>query len=694
MFLAQKMTHADSIPVPLVERDPESIKGPRKNSLIVRMSVWYLSLTLINIILFWVGTGSNQMRLISDKATMYARSVSFETIRRLQPQMDFLAVARDPMRAFARVRNEFERELSKSKPGTDIALPDYSVFNTDGEVLLAKSSSGAKAEVSAEDLVAAAKILQLKELRGEPFMAVPYLSQSLILVYIPLSQTGDVDLVLSQSIEMPGLKSEIISLVRLGIAMVVLLLILQGGMALLIYRMLVRPIRSVSEAAQVVARGHFVRVDFKSRHGDEVSQLVASFNKMSQDLHHNREIMNFELGIARKIQESILPQTLEVGQVRATAHYAPLYTVSGDFYDFQELDDGSVAIFIADASGHGVPAAFLTIMAKIYFGDFVRKDPDPAVVLSRMNTALAAYFEGAGLYMTAFYLRLHADNSADYCNAMHPDPIILRKDGSTEVLESSAFYVGMMREVFKPFVTMKTQLQPGDRLVLYTDGLTEAKDANDSEFTAERFTRLVEAGRQLAPGDQVRTVLEAVSEFTGDAKLTDDATMIICEIFQTEKNGSLLRRDDRDEVARGGIKTRKEYLLRYEAAVKKLSLGIPAKVIWSASGKHLRAKDFLGALAGYQALATTQGESADLLLRISLCFYGLRQYDECVAVLRRCISVQHDTPDAHAIMSLLALRAGDYGKAYKHIETALLHAPSERRYAGILRRMATRVASQ
>ncbi|HMV36583.1 MAG TPA: hypothetical protein PKD60_11865, partial [Turneriella sp.] len=254
MFLAQKMTHADSIPVPLVERDPESIKGPRKNSLIVRMSVWYLSLTLINIILFWVGTGSNQMRLISDKATMYARSVSFETIRRLQPQMDFLAVARDPMRAFARVRNEFERELSKSKPGTDIALPDYGVFNTDGEVLLAKSSSGAKAEVSAEDIVAAAKILQLKELRGEPFMAVPYLSQSLILVYIPLSQTGDVDLVLSQSIEMPGLKSEIISLVRLGIAMVVLLLILQGGMALLIYRTLVRPIRSVSEAAQVVAR--------------------------------------------------------------------------------------------------------------------------------------------------------------------------------------------------------------------------------------------------------------------------------------------------------------------------------------------------------------------------------------------------------------------------------------------------------
>lgn len=656
-----------------------------KTSLILRLSIWYLTLTLINVMIFWVGTGSNQMRLISDKASMYARSSAFEALRRLQAQLDMLAISRRPVADFQGMALEFARRLHVQNIKGEAVLPQYSVYSTNGDRLLVFPAAASAGEVRADDLVAAAKVLQLRELKNEPFMAVPDLAQGQITVYLPLTANGDIDLILAGTLPMPELRGEIASLIRLGIAMVVMLVILQSAMAYLIYRTLVRPIKKVSEAATTVAKGTFATVDFKSRHEDEIAQLVESFNQMSDDLKTNREIMDFELNIARKIQSAILPQQLTVRQLTTTVHYNPLYTVSGDFYDIHELEDGSVAVFIADASGHGVPAAFLTIMAKIYFSDFVRENPQPSVVLSRMNECLAGYFEGAGLYMTAFYMRIFPDNRAVYCNGMHPEPILMRANGSHELLEASAFYVGMMKEVFKEFEDVEIKLHAGDQLVLYTDGFTEAKNNNDEEFTSERFVETIKTAATNEPAQLIRSALTEVMDFVGGAKRTDDETLIVCQVgdpvmFHTKKEGTQMQHSDEE------LSQNPHYQRKLADYVEVLSLGEPVRTIWNAAQKDLQEKDFVTALAGFNAIAEAYGNKPALSFRQALCYYRIRLYDACAVALSKCLAAAPENPDANALFSLLALKTNDLGKALHYIEKAVSGNPVGR-YNGVLRKI-------
>lgn len=674
------------------ETGQELTAAPRRSrtSLILRLSLWYLTLTLINVMIFWVGTGSNQMRLISDKASMYARSSAFEALRRLQAQLDMLAISRRPLVDFRAIAPEFSRRLQVQNSKGETVLPEFSVFSTNGEKLLAFPAANNAGEVRADDLVAAAKVLQLRELKNEPFMAVPDLSGGLITVYLPLTANGDIDLILAGTIPMPELRGEIASLIRLGVAMVVMLLILQGAMGFLIYRTLVRPIRKVSEAAITVAGGTFTTVDFKSRHEDEIAQLVESFNQMSDDLKKNREIMEFELNIAKKIQSAILPQELRVRQLMATVHYNPLYTVSGDFYDIQELDDGSVALFIADASGHGVPAAFLTIMAKIYFSDFVKENPQPSVVLSRMNERLAGYFEGAGLYMTAFYIRIFPDNRAMYCNGMHPEPIILRNDGTHELLEASAFYVGMMKEVFKEFEDVEIKLQQGDRLVLYTDGFTEAKNSAEDEYSAERFVETINTAAQHAPEQLIRCALTDVLDFVAGAKRTDDETLIVCEIGEPVK-ADLKKTPSQKQHHDEDLNLDNRYTQKLSEYLSVLRMGEPLREIWQASENSLHEKDFVTALAGFNAIAEVHGDKPAVSFRQALCYYRLRSYDACAAALSRCLQAAPDTPDANALFSLLALKTGDLNKALYYLEKAVTENHLGR-YNGVLKKIRNGIA--
>lgn len=671
---------------------PETHALPRRGrtSLILRLSLWYLTLTLINVMIFWVGTGSNQMRLISDKASMYARSSAFEALRRLQAQLDLLAISRRPVAEFQAMAAEFSRRLQLQNVKGETVLPVYSVFSTNGDQLLVFPKEAGASEVPAGDLVAAAKVLQLRELKNESFMAVPDLTRGQIKVYIPLTANGDIDLILAGTIPMPELRGEITSLVRLGIAMVVMLLLLQAAMAFLIYRTLVRPIKKVSDAALMVAGGTFSTVDFESRHEDEIAQLVESFNHMSNDLKHNREIMDFELNIAKKIQSAILPHELSVRQLTATVHYNPLYTVSGDFYDMFELADGSVALFIADASGHGVPAAFLTIMAKIYFNDLVKENAQPSVVLSRMNERLAGYFEGAGLYMTAFYMRIFPDNRAVFCNGMHPEPVLLRADGGHELLEASAFYVGMMKEVFKEFEDIEITLQPGDRLILYTDGFTEAKNKAEDEYTAERFIDTIKTAANHEAPQLIRYVLTDVMDFVGGAKRTDDETLIVCEIgdavvLRPKTEGLRMQQSDED------LSQNPHYRRKLADFLAAMGSGEPIRIVWNAAEQNLHEKDFVTALAGFDAIAEAYGDRPAVSFRQALCYYRIRLYDACAAALNRCLAAAPEMPDANALFSLLALKTNDLGKALHYIEKAVSDNPFGR-YNGVLRKIRNGIA--
>jgi sigma-B regulation protein RsbU (phosphoserine phosphatase) len=516
-----------------------------KSSIVLRLSFLYIGLMLFNLSIFWFASGSNQMRLIAEKATMSAQSISFEIFRRLQPVLDKAFTGKaDPTIAFAQNREAFVKSLKVGGAGDKLIIPSLRVFSTDLQMLLTYPADAA-ATVTPDDLQHAYKALQLKDLKNEIFYGVPDILRYRIDIYLPLTSTGVNDLVLSSRIPLEAIERELASLLRLGIVMIGLLLVVQTAVGFVIYRALIRPIKTVSSAAEELSRGEFTQIEFKTKRDDEIKTLVDSFNHMSSELKvkdetirqnlaaikKKNDIAQFELNIAQKIQASVLPAQKDVGHVRWLVEYQPLYTVSGDYYDILRLEDGSVALFIGDASGHGVPAAFLTIMAKIYFSSLVEKIKDPAQLLQHISELMAGYLEMEGLYMTGFYMRIYPDNRAEYCNCIHPTPLILRKaTGELEQLKSTGFYIGMINEDGKKNETKSVQLYPGDRLVLYSDGITEAKNAQKKMYSLDRFSEVLRVHKDESSENLRKILLESLKSYLDGVPLNDDLTLLIAEI--------------------------------------------------------------------------------------------------------------------------------------------------------------------
>lgn len=661
----------------------------KRASIVASLTLWYVALTIINIGIFWVGVGSSQMRLISEKATTTARSTAYEVLRRVQPYVDSIAGQKNPGAGFKDAADRFHALMRKGKPA-DI-LPNYRILTSGAELIHTWPNQALpKTDPTAKEILDSLKALQLKEVKNEMFIGVPDLTRRQIDLFIPLTSGGANDLILISKLPLTEIQSEINGLIRLGILMVVLLLLLQTGMGFLIYRNFVVPIRNVSSAALRVARGNFDQLENKRSKDDEINQLIDSFNTMSRDLKKNRDIMQLELDIARKIQASILPKTMQAGRLVAHIYYNPLATVSGDYYDFVELGDGSIAIFIGDASGHGVPAAFITVMAKVYFTSLVEKIDEPSKLLSAMNERMATYFSGSGLYLTAFYLRIFPDGRAVYCNALHPDPIILRAGGATDLLKPTGFYVGMMKKVFREYKDEEIHLHSGDRIILYTDGLTEALNEAAEVFSPERFVQTTANLRNAPSGEMIQNTLKEVAEHTAGAARQDDETLIVIEIGDV---ATALAAKAAPEVRTPyAFEKAEKYVTAFEKASSLADDEATQKKIRRAAQKAMREHDFWKGLAGFSVLNTRTPGEADTLFHIALALYGLKFDADCEAFLRATLRVAPRLPDAHWLGALVAIKAKDKPRALASIKIALEEAPDDARYVKIHKSLTSKKA--
>jgi sigma-B regulation protein RsbU (phosphoserine phosphatase) len=230
-----------------------------------------------------------------------------------------------------------------------------------------------------------------------------------------------------------------------------------------------------------------------------------------------------ELETARRIQQSILPRRPPSAPgISIATHYQSMAEVAGDFFDFVVAPSGDIGILVADVSGHGVPAALVASMVKIALAmqeDFT----DPGAVLTRMNRALYGRFELA--YVTAVFARIGARGPRlAYASAGHPSPLLVRRDGRVEPLDERGIVLGLMPDA-QYSTAIVPDLGPGDRLVLYTDGLTEA-ERTDGEFFGDReLHRVLAAGRSQPVASFVTALMGTTGEWVG-GPFTDDVTVV------------------------------------------------------------------------------------------------------------------------------------------------------------------------
>jgi len=238
--------------------------------------------------------------------------------------------------------------------------------------------------------------------------------------------------------------------------------------------------------------------------------------------------INSELEMARQIQLAILPrETPKIQGLDIAARYIPVSSVAGDFYDFILIDEKHVGILIADVCGHGLPSALIASMLQTALAAQSPRASDPARVLTGLNQALSGKFQWH--FVTAGYLFLDLENSTvNYAGAAHPPLLLWRmKSGSaTEVLENGLM-LGLLPDSTYSAITLP--LECGDRIVLFTDGIVEARNPSGEEFGMDRLKRFVEENRALSAERLGDGLLDALEGWSGQARgegQADDITLL------------------------------------------------------------------------------------------------------------------------------------------------------------------------
>lgn len=261
-------------------------------------------------------------------------------------------------------------------------------------------------------------------------------------------------------------------------------------------------------------------------------QLQAQHERLLQAEQQERARLARELDIAKRIQASILPQRLEIAGLEIAAAMVPCAEMGGDYYDVRPAPDGAW-IGIGDVAGHGVPAGLVMLMMQTVTAALTALAPDdaqasPAEVLARVNDVL---YENIRLRMrsdehiTASLLRYHTDGRVRYAGA-HEDIVVCRAaTGESECLETVGPWLGVMADIRRVTRERVFQLEPGDVMVLYSDGITEAMDAQGIQFGLSRLCETVERLRER-PVDEIRDALMAAVQAWG-GQPADDVTCLV-----------------------------------------------------------------------------------------------------------------------------------------------------------------------
>lgn len=238
-----------------------------------------------------------------------------------------------------------------------------------------------------------------------------------------------------------------------------------------------------------------------------------------------------DLSVAREIQQAILPRTFEfklpdADKIDIFASMLAAKDVGGDFYDFFPIDDHRIGFTIADVSGKGVPAAIFMAVSRTLIKATGLQEPRTDECMRTANDILCGESVGS-MFVTVFYGIYDLETGlVTFTNAGHNPPYILRADGTVEVVKSSINLVlGVMEGM--PFTSETLQLNPGDAIVMYTDGVTEAEDKQHDQFGESRLEATLADAKGATSKQIVDAINAKVKEFTNGAAQSDDITQLV-----------------------------------------------------------------------------------------------------------------------------------------------------------------------
>ncbi len=361
--------------------------------------------------------------------------------------------------------------------------------------------------------------------------------------YYPIyDSSGEPVAVVGVDLSMEGIERELLQY----ILTIIIAVVLVSAAAFIIFyfminRVLVKPIGQLNSAAKSFV-GNLDRnenIDLEINTGDELEELAGSFLKMHSDLGEyikelsavtaEKERIGAELNVAAQIQADMLPRTFpafpEYDSFSLYASMTPAKEVGGDFYDFFLVDEDHLALVMADVSGKGVPAALFMVIAKTLIKNRTLLGESPAEVLRNVNNQLCEGNE-AELFVTVWLAVIELSTGKGIAaNAGHEHPALCRADGQYELVVYRHSPAVATMENLK-FREHEFELRPGDSLFVYTDGVTEAKNAENRLFGTDRMLEALNRDPDSPPEDVLAAVSASLGAYVGETPQFDDITML------------------------------------------------------------------------------------------------------------------------------------------------------------------------
>ena len=278
------------------------------------------------------------------------------------------------------------------------------------------------------------------------------------------------------------------------------------------------------------SRLHHPELTANSRDLVQSLAIEASFvleNARLLDEERQKQKMDQEMRIAQTIQQDLLPaadQYPQTGWLHAAGLSIPSRQVGGDYFDILPAGDDRFDIVMADVSGKGVSSALLASLLQGAFIMSTAEQIPPAVILDRLNRFLLTRTSGEK-YATMFLASIYRDAPMRWANAGHCSPLLLRANGNVFELAATGMPVGMLEAA--TWKDAALQLEPGDLLVLYTDGVSEAMNAQREQYGVERLVAVLQANPSLPAAGLIDAVKADIAGFTGGAAQRDDLTLLM-----------------------------------------------------------------------------------------------------------------------------------------------------------------------
>jgi sigma-B regulation protein RsbU (phosphoserine phosphatase) len=433
-----------------------------------------------------------------------------------------------------------------------VISPDYKqrtyVFDTVNQLSLAAGSkvipfgTVSSLENKDEEYINNLKIV-LEE--GRDYTAFTYKDEGgHVTTAIPLPNTdGTTTTILSIVKPMNEVKEHKRNFLRsIIISATILTLLFIALYAFILYLGIVRPILFVTYETSQLAEHHGELTGLlkKIKHRNEIGKLAKSVEKMSHDMNKyiedlthataEKERLGAELNVAKQIQAEMLPRVFPPyenhPEIELYASMTPAKEVGGDFYDFYMLDDDHFAMVVGDVSGKGVPAALFMVITKTLLKDTAEHEYNPAKIFEHVNKILC---EGndSGLFVTCWMgILTLSTGELNFANAGHNAPII-KKGGEIKYLSTKPnLMLAAMDGI--PYTNHSLTMQRGDRLFIYTDGITEATNDYDELYGEERLLNVIKSVKDsgMTSRDILDIVRNDITDFVLEAPQFDDITML------------------------------------------------------------------------------------------------------------------------------------------------------------------------